>query len=246
MSHALLLAAALLFAVHVLGAAPPLLLDLSRRGLHFCVSVAAGVFLGAIFLHLLPELAARPAAGGHVDRLPWIAALGGLVLLFFLERIVLTRPGHEPDAHALVWSSSYIGLSVHSFATGLGFAAVAADPALVWPVLGAMAVHEAGEAFSLATVMRLAGLPRRRAALLLLAYSAATPAGLLIGGALTLGALGEALTPVLAGLACGTFLYVAVGDLLPEIFHEGGRRTAGAIGLLLGIAAAAIGVASLP
>ena len=246
MSDALITAAMLLFVVHVAGAAPPLLLAFSRRGLHFCVSIAAGVFLGAIFLHLLPELAERRAAEGHVDRLPWIAALAGLVLLFLLERIVLTRPGHEPDAHALVWSSSYIGLSVHSFATGLGFSAVASDPALVYPFLAAMAVHEAGEAFSLATVMRLAGLPTRRAALLLLAYSAATPAGLLLGGALGLGALGAALTPVLAGLACGTFLYVAVGDLLPEIFHEGGRRIAGAVGLLLGIGAAAVGVGFLP
>jgi zinc transporter ZupT len=242
MTESLLTAAALLFVVHALGAAPPLLARWSHRGLHFCVSVAAGVFLGAIFLHLLPELAERGGHEGPVSLLPWIAALGGLVLLFFLERIVLAQPGHATDPHALVWSSSYIGLSVHSFATGLGFAAVAADPALMWTFVGAMAVHKASESFSLATVMRLAGLPRRRAALLLAAYSASTPAGLLLGGGFALGALGASVSPVLAGLACGTFLYVAVGDLLPEVFHESAQRRSGTVGLLLGIGITAAGL----
>jgi zinc transporter ZupT len=239
-SQPLLTAAATLLAVHAAGAAVPLLARWTSRGLHFFVSVSAGVFLGAIFLHLLPELAARPEGG---NLLPWIAALAGLVLLFFLERIVLEGP--HADQHGLVWFSSYIGLSVHSFATGLGFATVAADPALLWPFLGAMAVHKGAESFSLATVMRLAQLPRRRAAALLGLYCLSTPAGLLLGGLFALGDLGAALSPVLAGLACGTFLYVAVGDLLPEVFHESKRRTSGAVGLLLGIAAAAAGVAIL-
>lgn len=241
MTPSLLAAAGLLFVVHALGSAPPLLARWSERGLHFCVSVAAGVFLGAIFLHFLPELAARDGAEGAASRLPWIAALAGLVLLFFLEQIVLARPGHAADPHALVWSSSYVGLSVHSFATGLGFAAVAADARLMWPFVGAMAVHKAGESFSLATVMRLAGLPLRRSALLLVAYSASTPTGLLLGGAFALGALGTSVSPVLAGLASGTFLYVAVGDLLPEVFHDRSQRVGGTAGLLLGLGAAAAG-----
>ena len=239
MPHPLLTAAAVLLVVHAAGAAVPLLARWSNRGLHFFVSVSAGVFLGAIFLHLLPELASRP--GGNL--LPWIAALAGLVLLFFLERIVLEH--EHADQHGLVWFSSYIGLSVHSFATGLGFATVAADPALLWPFLGAMAVHKAAESFSLATVMRLAQLPRRRAAGLLGLYCLSTPIGLLLGGLFGLGEFGAELSPVLAGLACGTFLYVAVGDLLPEVFHESERRGAGAVGLLLGIGVAAIGVAAL-
>ena len=86
-------------------------------------------------------------------------------------------------------------------------------------------------------------IPRRRAALLLVLYSASTPAGLLLGSWLALGA-GSLLAPVLTGLACGTFLYVAVGDLLPEVFHGGGRLS-GVVGLLLGIGAAAAGVTVL-
>ncbi len=237
MSDSLTTAAGLLLLVHLAGAAPPLLARWSPRGLHFFVSVSAGVFLGAIFLHLLPELAAS-----RDGLLPWIAALAGLVLLFFLERIVLARPAGA-DPHALVWTSSYIGLAFHSFATGLGFAPVAADQALLWPFVGPMAVHKGAESFSLATVMRLAGLPRRRAALLLALYSLSTPAGLLLGGFLAAGGAGSSVAGVLSGLACGTFLYVAVGDLLPEVFHGDGPPASGVAGLLLGIAAAAAGVA---
>ena len=239
MPHPLLTAAVALLLIHAAGATVPLLARWSSRGLHLFVSVSAGVFLGAIFLHLLPELAARPQ-GGRL--LPWAAALAGLVLLFFLEHIVLHGDAHAGGRHGLVWSSSYIGLTVHSFATGLGFASVASDPQLLLPFLGAMAVHKGAESFSLATVMRLAQLPRRRAAGLLALYCLSTPTGLLLGGFFAMGALGERLSPVLAGLACGTFLYVAVGDLLPEVFHEADRRALGAVGLLLGIAAAAAGV----
>ncbi|MBM3985178.1 MAG: hypothetical protein FJ296_05750 [Planctomycetes bacterium] len=250
MSDSPAMAAGVLFLVHLAGAAPPLLARWSHRGLHFFVSVAAGVFLGVIFLHLLPELAARStgdAAGdghAHGPLLPWIAALAGLVALFFVERIVLARAEGAADPHTLVWTSSYVGLAAHSFATGLGFAPVANDAALLWTFVAGMAVHKAGESFTLATVMRLAGLPLRRAALLLLLYSASTPAGLLLGASLPLGP-DSLLAPVLTGLACGTFLYVAVGDLLPEVFHGEGGRALGVLGLLLGIGAAAVGVVAM-
>jgi solute carrier family 39 (zinc transporter), member 1/2/3 len=254
LTSSLLQAALLLVLVSVVGAVLPLLRHWSERGLHFFVCISAGIFLGAIFLHLLPELAAGTALAAGADTHgaalePWAAALAGLVLLFFIEKIWLT--GHDPhgNPHRVVWFATFIGLSVHSFATGLGYSAVAADPELVWTFLASIAVHKASETFSLATVMRLAGLGTRRALVALAVFSLAEPAGLIVG-ALFAGAPGEhgepGMEPILTGLACGTFLYVAVGNLLPEVFHGSSERLLRMGGLVLGIALAAFGLTLLP
>jgi zinc transporter ZupT len=252
MAPALLQTVLVLGAVSIVGAALPLWRRWSQRGLHLFVSVAAGIFLGVIFLHLLPELAAgaaHPGAGGGAALAPWAAALIGLVLLFFIEKIWLVgahAAGHAVPGqheHDVVWFATFIGLTVHSFATGLGYSGVAADPQLLGPFLGSIAVHQASESFSLATVMQLAGLPRLRALVPLAVYCLSTPVGLLVGAHFTVAAGG--VSPVLTGLACGTFLYVAVGNLLPEVFHGGDHRFPRVVGLLLGLLIACAGVAGL-
>jgi zinc and cadmium transporter len=233
-------AALLLVLVPVVGAALPLYRRWSERGLHVFVAVAAGIFLGAIFLHLLPELAAGGTARG-----PWIAALAGLLLLFFVEKIWLTQSTSHADPHDVVWFATFIGLTVHSFATGLGCSGMASNPDLFWPFVGSIAVHKAGEAFSLATVMRLAGLATGRAVAFLAVFCLVAPTALVAGAVLTLSPETGGLSAILTGLACGTFLYVAVGDLLPEVFHGTAARGQRVCGLLLGIGVAALGVAGL-
>ena len=245
MGQSLAHASLLLVAVSAAGATLPLLRPWSARFLHFFVSISAGVFLGAIFLHLLPELAldtARDAEahGGHGALLPWAAALAGLLALFVVQKILLEHDDGG-DPHDVVWFATFLGLWAHSFATGLGYAGVIGHAELYWPFLGSMALHKAGEAFSLATVMRLGHVRTPRAVGFLALYCAATPIGLWLGGALSGQLEGLGLAPALTGLATGTFLYVAVGDLLPEVFHGGGRRF-GLLGLLLGLVAAWAGL----
>src|SRR6187455_1395966 len=102
--------AVLLFGVSGIGALLPLYRRWSERGLHAFVALAAGIFLGTIFLHLLPHLAgveldaghshAPAAASGH-PLVPWIAALAGLLLLFAIERVWMPswQRGSTPDPH---------------------------------------------------------------------------------------------------------------------------------------------------
>jgi zinc transporter ZupT len=226
--------------VALVGASLPLLRRWSERGLHITVSAAAGFFLGAIFLHLLPELATATSG-----RTPWIAALLGLVVMFFLENIWLVGWRRRADRHDVVWFASFIGLSVHAFVTGLGYGGVVADPRLAWTFVGSIAVHKAGEAFSLASLMRLARLERRRALGGIVLFALATPIGLLVGARLATDDQVGTVSPLLTGLACGTFLYVAVADLLPEVFHGEADRWLRVLGLLVGIGVAASGLAHL-
>ena len=65
----------------------------------------AGVFLGTVFLHLLPHLAGvegeghAAAAGTGPSLAPWIAALLGLLLLFAIEKVWLSP--HPTDTGPL-------------------------------------------------------------------------------------------------------------------------------------------------
>ncbi len=232
--------ALLLLVVSLAGALLPLYRRWSERGLHLFVSVSAGIFLGTIFLHLLPHLAGVDAAHGHGPAHegglgPWIAALGGLLLLFFLERVWLPRltTSSGADPHTVLWLATYVGLSLHSLTAGVALTAILEVPAARAQFLISILIHKATETFSLATVMRLAGIGSARAFTLLFLFAAIEPLGLLFGSQLAQSS--HALDGILTGFACGTFLYVAVCDLLPEVFH-------GADGTLVKLGAVLFGI----
>lgn len=209
--------ALLVFAVSLAGALLPLLRRWSERGLHAFVAVAAGVFLGIVFLHLLPSLAGATPAGKSLA--PWIAALSGLLLLFALEKVWLrsVAGAASADPHRALWAATWVGLAMHSLSEGIALPAILNEPAVRTQVLFSILVHKATEAFSLATVMRLGRLAGLRAAIFLIGFAVIGPIGILIGSRLT--SPGGGIDPILTGFACGTFLYVAACDLLPEVFH---------------------------
>ncbi len=242
MDPSLLQASLLLMGVAVVGALLPLVRTWSDRSLHVLLSIAAGVFLGALFLELLPELGhgshrAGEGADHGTARLPWAAVLAGLLLLFVLEHIWLRERVADRGGHLVVWIGTFGGLTAHAFVVGLGLSTLAGRPDALQPMIVAIAVHKAAESFSLATVMRLASLPVARAWVFLLIFAAASPVGLLLGSLVQgLEDAASAWTPVLEGLAAGTFLYVAAYNLLPEVFHGREQRTGRVLGLLGGLA----------
>ena len=85
-------------------------------------------------------------------------------------------------------------------------------------MLLAILAHKGFESFSLASVFSMTEISRGRLIALLVAFSLVTPLGLLIGDALT-GLLGGGIS-ILTSLAAGTFLYVCLCELLPEVFHR--------------------------
>jgi zinc and cadmium transporter len=221
-----------LFVASFIGALLPLYRRWSERGLHVLVSVSAGIFLGTIFLHLLPHLAgvgevdgALHTHGAAAQRTiaPWIAALVGLLLLFVLEKVWLRRVlhVHGADPHTGLWAATLVGLSLHSLTSGVALTAILEEPGARTQFLASLLVHKAAETFSLATAMRLAHLARWRSLVFLVGFAAIEPLGLLGGRALL--SSDHTLDAVLTGFAAGTFLYVAICDLLPEVFHGSDR-----------------------
>ena len=212
-----------------LGGAIPLLFERSHARLMQFLSLASGFFLGSVFLHLLPELAGE--IGGSLS--PWAWMLGGLLLLVVLDLVLIGRQGH----HMVGWGA-LLGLSFHSLAAGMGLGVLLDEGFASWILLG-LAAHKVGEAFSLASAMRLVLEKKKSLIFAIFGFSLVLPFGLFVG----LG-LKESMThrggQILSALSAGSFLYVAVGHLLPEVFHEKGGRLGKVLFLLLGVFLSAI------
>lgn len=216
-----------IFAVSLAGGFLPLLLKWTDRLRHAALALSTGIFLGAVFLHLLPSLGGMVDAGpadhaGHGDegRLMWLCVLLGVLGVYLVEALVLrTHDKDDRHRHRAVGYAALLGLTVHSLTTGIGYAAARGRPEVADPMLLAILTHKGFESFSLLTVFQLAGFPRWQTLLMVLLFSAVTPLGV-VAGALFANGLADMGVLIATALAAGTFLYVCVGELLPEVFHH--------------------------
>ncbi len=227
--------------VALVGGGIPLLTHWSERGLHIALALATGIFLGAVFLHFLPELARLSGeafeGGSHAGAMwLWLFVLVGVLGVYLVESLVLRTHDHgELHRHRAVSWAALLGMGVHGLTTGIGYGASRGEGEMARALLIAILAHKGFEAFSLTTVFQLGRFKTRGLWLLLFAFALITPLGVWIGTALTsiLAPTGKA---ILTALAAGTFLYVCLSELLPEVFHhrDDGLRKVGL--LILGIA----------
>lgn len=136
---------------------------------------------------------------------------------------------------ALPWGAAAFGLAVHSLVGGVALAsAVGADRAVhgglgpaAWGVFLATVVHKPADALTIVSLMLRAGVPKATAHLVNLGFSLMIPLGAVVFavGLDALGAgSGRAFMADSLAFSAGTFLCVALSDLLPELqFHEHDR-----------------------
>ncbi|HEX8202067.1 MAG TPA: ZIP family metal transporter [Isosphaeraceae bacterium] len=148
---------------------------------------------------------------------------------------------------ALHWGAAAIGLAAHTLAGGVALArAVAADfdtrraagPAS-WGVFLATVVHKPADALTIVSLMLRAGVPRGRAHLVNLGFALILPVGVLLFFAGLRGLDGPraawATADALA-FSAGTFLCIALSDLLPELQFHAHDRWKLSLALLAGVA----------
>lgn len=192
---------------------------------------AGGVFLGAGLIHMLPD-AQEGFSNLTGSAYPWFAVVccGGFLLVFFLEKVAM----HHTHSHdgASVFSGKQalypyvlmIVLSLHSIITGIALG-TEAHIAQVAVILIAVMAHKGTAAFALTVSFIRASVSLGRIIRMVVAFSFMTPFGILLGIGFMKLLSGQAEQIFEAGfdaLAAGTFLYVAVLDILEEEFanHE--------------------------
>ena len=200
------------------------------------VSYAVGALLGISMMGLLPEsLDALPA------RRVFATLLGGILLFFILEKLVLWRHCHTHDCevHESTVASVMIGDAFHNFVDGAVIAAVVLTSVpLGVSTAVAVAAHEIPQEIGDFAILLHAGYSRGRALLLNLLSALASAAGAL-GAFLAFDIVPRTL-PYFLVLAASSFLYVAMADLIPGLHR--GRTDASSLRQILLIA---FGVATM-
>ena len=203
------------------------------KGRPVLLGFASGVLLGTAFLDLLPE-ALRQAS----PRLAIGCALGCLVVMAVFQRALGDGRKHASGGAGRLAVRLLGADAFHNAADG---AAIAAG-FLISPRLGVMTavaviVHEVPEEVADYVLLRHGGLSRGRAIVALTAvqFTAA------VGAAVTLVSTTswQRMSGVVLGIATGTFVYIAIFDLLPDVLRDrdiGPSWAQGALGLGAGIA----------
>jgi zinc and cadmium transporter len=223
-----------IFLAAILGALPPLLGRWSDRQLHLFVAFGAGVFLGAVFFHLIPE-----TFTDQPNLLMNFMLLNGFMIVLFVERVLVRHRHHDCDdeaehRHQVVGISAFIGLSIHSLMAGFALGAGFVVPRVAFIIFLAIITHKTVAAFSLATVFKLSKIPLRRSIALITIFALCTPVGALLSIPI-LNTLKESHLTIPTAIAAGTFIYVATMDLLPEAFHDVRKRLTTFISMSVGI-----------
>ncbi|HEY7744651.1 MAG TPA: ZIP family metal transporter [Burkholderiales bacterium] len=188
------------------------------------ISYAVGTLLGAVFLDVLPE------AFGRAESLETMALtiLGGILLFFVLEKLVLWRHCHveQCEAHDPPLAPHHdqgrsgtmimIGDTFHNFVDGVLIAAAfLADRELGIVTAVAIIAHEIPQEVGDFLILLHSGFSKARA----LALNVLSSAAMVAGGALGYFALQglERWIPPLLGFAAASMLYVSVADLIPGL-----------------------------
>ena len=229
-----------LLVVGLAGGLLPLLVKWNDRRLHIALALSTGIFLGAVFLHMLPELPDVIDDATIKPRLLWAVVLAGVLAIYFLESLVFRTHDHDDvHRHTAVGYATLAGLSLHAFTVGISLSATESATESYTPIMVGVLFHKVFESFSLTSVFQLAHFTQKKVVTLITLFACITPLGLLLGSKI-LPQLSPNATAIAVALAVGTFLYVCLTELLPEVFHHKEDVVAKVVLLLVGIGGMAL------
>jgi zinc and cadmium transporter len=208
------------------------------------LAFAAGVMFGAAFFHMLPE---AYHGGGYAA---FTLVPVGFVFLLVLERYVLTHACEEPPDCAehmhgpALGLTAFLGLSVHTLFDGIALGSAVKEGVGLMALI-AITSHKVPSSLSLASILKSEGRSTGRILAYSVLFGLMVPLGAGLYFAFDAVLRFEALAARALAFSAGTFLYIAVSDLLPHVNRHGRDRrgrnlVALAAGLLLMFALARV------
>ena len=246
----------------------PLFVRLTHRRMQVAVSLVAGVMLGVGLLHLLPHaLLEAPDAMNTVFL--WVLG-GFLTMFFIERFFCFHHhdvpaseekhdhnsehehencPHIRSESHELTWSGAAVGLTLHTIFAGIALAASVeaeshGNSAASLAGIGTFLViflHKPFDSMTIGTLMAMGGWSSLARHMVNIVFALMIPAGVLLFHLGFGHAHGESHVLAYAlAFSAGTFLCIAMSDLLPELhFHDHDRGILSAA-LLTGLAIALV------
>lgn len=185
------------------------------------VSFSAGALIGDVFFHLLPEITSTDQNNSSV----WIFVIIGLLVFFVLEKIIHWRHCHIPTSvehpHEL-GIMNLVGDGLHNFLDGMIIVgAFSANFDLGVATVFAIIAHEVPQKIGDFGILVYAGYSKWKALWWNFFFSLIS----FLGGIFALfWVQNEEVLLFLTAFTAGSFIYIAVADLIPEIKKESSFR----------------------
>lgn len=236
-------------AVSLLGGYLPLSRKLSHLKLQIYLSLSAGAMLGAAFFHMLPESA--ELAGKQFGVWLAVGVVGLYMVERFLSPHSHDTEDHDKDepihpascvshshhsehihaAPRVAGWSAVAGLFIHTLIGGvaLGSAVIGEGTPrdLGMAVFLATLLHKPADSLTISTLLVKAGTTKQVTLIVQCIFAVLIPLGAFlfyIGAASASGHLDTAFTGSVLAFSAGTFICIALSDLLPEVqFHSHDR-----------------------
>ena len=198
-----------------------------KQGLILGNAFAGGIFLGAGLIHLLPDSIENfNTLAGKVD-FPFPTLIAGIGFLFILFLDKAASKGQ--DHHEIVTKKEpifpfilYLVLSIHSIIAG---ASLGLEGSLLSTITLFIAIiaHKGAASFALGVSLKKNGIATKRHIITIAFFAMMTPLGIIIGTIFT--SVLSSNTSILFemifdALAAGTFLYIAIAEIIGEIFEK--------------------------
>ncbi|OGS50015.1 MAG: hypothetical protein A3J79_02165 [Elusimicrobia bacterium RIFOXYB2_FULL_62_6] len=198
--------------------------SLNKKFLTRTLAYASGILISVAFLDILPS-------GWELGRqhLAW-GVLGALLALFLVESFTVLNSCSEVLEECEVHTHhlgafAFVALAIHSLLDGVNIAVgFETGTAAGFNVALGVILHKFADGVTLVSLLLHSGRSRRQAVLFSLALAAATPLGAAVTGPF-LKSVSPEMTALLLGVSGGSFLYIAMADILPQL-HKANDRVA--------------------
>ena len=217
-----------IFSITMIGGWIPTIKLWSQETFRLVISFCAGILLGAVFFHVLPEISTV------LGRQLGYSVMFGFLLIFILEKFIMVHPCEEGECnYHKVGISAYVGIGFHSILDGIAIGA-GTMMNLSFIIILAVTIHKFPAALALSSLLvKGKEYTKKKVLLSMFIFALATPVGALVGVFIFQG-VDDYIVATALGISAGTFLFISIGDLLPTVYEEHEKGYKNLVSLCLG------------
>ena len=216
------------FAITMVGGWIPTIRLWSQETFRLVISFCAGILLGAVFFHVLPEISTV------LGRQLGYSVMFGFLLIFVLEKFIMVHPCEEGECdYHKIGVAAYVGIGFHSILDGIAIGA-GTMMNLSAVIILAVTIHKFPAALALSSLLvKGKEYSKKKILVSMFIFALATPVGALVAVFVFQG-VDDYVVATALGVSAGTFLFISIGDLLPTVYEEHEKGYKNLVSLCLG------------